>query len=202
MLEPDVNGAQGGTRLQHFRLLAAQIDPAPILDEIASLENPWDRSTGRQKKIQVQREARSIPIRGLRKSAIGNLERRDVHESRYTTTARLLPKTVRFLEEWALRLNGELSRAKLVCLPPGHRVHPHIDRGEYCAVRDRYHFVLQSQAGSWLKTADECVELQAGELWWFDNKLTHEAFNGGTGDRIHFIFDLKPISSEKARPHE
>lgn len=80
MLEPELTGARGAARLQHFRLLAAQIDPAPILDEIASLENPWDRSTGRQKKIQVQREARSIPIRGLRKSAIGNLERRDVHE--------------------------------------------------------------------------------------------------------------------------
>lgn len=196
------HSAPDGVRLRHFRLLASQIDPTPYLDEIASLENPWELTTGRQEKIQVQREAKSFPIRGLRKSAIGNRNRRDVHESRYTTKARLLPKTVSFLEEWAKRLNGELSRAKLVCLPPGHRVHPHIDRGEYYALRDRYHFVLKSQSGSWLKTADELVELRAGELWWFDNKLTHEAYNGGTGDRIHFIFDLLPKPLEKVQPDE
>jgi hypothetical protein len=33
--------------------------------------------------------------------------------------------------------------------------------------------------------------MRTGELWRFDNKALHEAFNGGAGDRIHFIFDLR-----------
>ncbi|EAP90254.1 hypothetical protein OA2633_08569 [Oceanicaulis sp. HTCC2633] len=97
-----------------------------------------------------------------------------------------------FLSAFAEEQGGELSRAKLVSLPPGHRVYPHIDRGEYYALRNRYHLVLQAGAGSWLKTADETVHMQEGELWWFDNKSIHEAFNGTDTDRIHFIFDLKP----------
>lgn len=183
------------TDLVNFELIKAYVDPTPFLNEIATIDDPWGINEGRQEKIKVQREARAIAIRGLRKSAIGTLERRDVHESRYTSTARLFPYTIAFLESFALEQHGELARAKIVSLPSGHRVYPHIDRGEYYAQRDRYHLVLQSQPGSWLKAGDEQLEMRTGELWRFDNKAVHEAFNGSDNDRIHFIFDLKPISA-------
>lgn len=179
--------------LVNFELIKPYVDPAPFLAEIARIDNPWHIATGRQDKIKVQREARAIAIRGLRKSAIAERERRDVHESRYTSTARLFPVTTAFLESFALEYGGELARAKLVCLPTGHRVYPHIDRGEYYALRDRFHLILQGQVGSWLKAGDEQLEMRTGELWRFDNKAVHEAYNGGTGDRIHFIFDLRPL---------
>lgn len=181
--------------LVNFELIKPCVDPAPFLAEIARLDNPWDIATGRQDKIKVQREARAIAIRGLRKSAIGNRERRDVHESRYTSTARLFPYTTAFLESFAREYGGDLARAKIVCLPAGHRVYPHIDRGEYYALRDRFHLILQGQEGSWLKAGDEQLEMQTGELWRFDNKAVHEAYNGGDGDRIHFIFDLRPFQA-------
>lgn len=184
--------------LRYFQLIKPQVDPAPFLAEIARLSDPWGIATGRQDKIKVQREARAIAIRGLRKSATGTLDRRDVHASRYTTTARLFPHATTFLEEFAHEYGGELARAKIVCLPAGHRVYPHIDRGEYYAARDRFHLVLQGQPGSWLKAGDEQLEMQTGELWRFDNKAVHEAFNGGAGDRIHFIFDLRPIARNAA----
>lgn len=181
------------TALVNFELIRPFVDPAPFLAEIARLDDPWGIATGRQDKIRVQREAKAIAIRGLRKSAIGDHERRDVHESRYTSTARLFPYTTAFLESFALEYGGELARAKIVCLPAGHRVYPHIDRGEYYAQRDRFHLILQGQQGSWLKAGDEQLEMRTGELWRFDNKAVHEAFNGGAGDRIHFIFDLRPL---------
>lgn len=187
--------APAGTALRYFQLIRPQVDPAPFLAEINRLDDPWDIATGRQDKIKVQREARAIAIRGLRKSAVGTLDRRDVHASRYTSTARLFPYTTAFLEQFAQDYGGELARAKIVCLPAGHRVYPHIDRGEYYAVRDRFHLVLQGQPGSWLKAGNEQLEMQTGELWRFDNKAVHEAFNGGTGDRIHFIFDLRPLAA-------
>ena len=34
--------------------------------------------------------------------------------------------------------------------------------------------------------------MREGELWWFDNRAVHEAFNDGDEDRIHLIFDLLP----------
>ena len=77
-------------------------------------------------------------------------------------------------------------------LPAGRRVYPHIDRGEYYKVRNRYHFVLRSADGSWLKAADEEVRMKEGEVWWFDNNQMHEAHNDGDQDRIHIIFDMLP----------
>ncbi len=178
--------------MQYFRCIKAAVDPQPFLDEITLVDGAWEGSTGRQDKIAVQREALSIPLRGLRKSAIGERKRRDVHESRWTTGSKLYPLARRFLKDFALEQDALLSRAKIVCLPAGRRVYSHIDRGAYYAVRDRYHLVLRSAKGSWLKAADEEVRMREGELWWFDNKQMHEAFNDGDQDRIHMIFDLLP----------
>jgi aspartyl/asparaginyl beta-hydroxylase (cupin superfamily) len=184
--------------MKHFKLIRAGVDPKPFLDEIASVEGAWDAVTGRQDKIAVQREAMAIPLRGLKKSAIGERKRRDVHESRWTSTSARYPVARAFLEETAGALDSLLSRAKVVCLPAGRRVYPHIDRGEYYRLRNRYHLVLRSTHGSWLKAADEEVRMGEGELWWFDNDQPHEAFNDGDEDRIHMIFDLLP----RARAHE
>ena len=178
--------------MQHFEKVKSFVDPAPFLAEIAAVDGVWDIATGRQDKIKVQREALSIPLRGLRKSAIQGRERRDVHESRWTTGAARFPLAGQFLIDIAQERDALLSRAKIVSLPAGKRVYPHIDRGEYYRFRDRYHFVLRSNNGSWLKAGDEEVRMQEGELWRFDNKQVHEAYNDGEEDRIHMIFDLLP----------
>ena len=178
--------------MRYFERIRGGIDPKPFLDEIASVAGAWDVSTGRQDKIAVQREARAIPLRGLKKSAIGERKRRDVHESRWTTTSQAYPVARAFLEEIAAALDSELSRAKIVCLPAGRRVYSHIDRGEYYRLRNRYHLVLKSTHGSWLKAGDEETRMGEGELWWFDNDQPHEAVNDGDEDRIHMIFDLLP----------
>ncbi len=182
--------------MKYFELIKAGIEPQPFLDEIASVDDAWAASTGRQDRIAVQREALAIPLRGLKKSAIGDKKRRDVHESRWTTTSKRYPLACALLERTADELDSLLSRAKIVCLPAGRQVYPHIDRGAYYRLRNRYHLVLRSAAGSWLKAGDEEVRMREGELWWFDNDQMHEAHNDGEQDRIHMIFDLLPRSRE------
>lgn len=178
--------------MRHFRRMKSGVNVAFLLEEIASVPNAWELNTGRQDKIKVQREAQAIPIRGLVKSKINGRKKRDVHESRWTTISKQFPRFRAFLEAFATEQNAELSRAKVIRLKPGRQVYPHIDRGEYYEVRDRYHLVLQSPAGSHLKSGDEEVRMQERELWWFDNHAMHEAHNDGDEDRIHFIFDLRP----------
>lgn len=177
----------------NFKLIRRAIDPAPFLAEIAAIDGIWELNTGRQEKVKVQQEALAIALRGVKKSAIGLRDRRDVHETRATTVSRHFPFTMAFLQNFALEQQGELGRAKIVSLPPGHRVYPHVDRGDYYTLRNRYHLALQTGPGCWLKAGEEQVEMQLGELWQFDNKAVHEAYNGSRGDRIHFIFDLKPL---------
>ena len=64
--------------------------------------------------------------------------------------------------------------------------------GEYYRLHERHHLVLRSSLGSWLRAGEEEVRMREGELWWFDNRAVHEAFNDGDEDRIHLIFDLLP----------
>jgi quercetin dioxygenase-like cupin family protein len=182
--------------LQNFRLIRQGRDPAPLLAELSRIEAIWGEQTGRQEAVPVQREALAVPLRGMVKSAQCGRLRRDVHESRWTTGSHRFPLFQEFLKQIASEEDGVLGRAKIVCLPPGRQVHPHTDRGEYYKVRNRYHYVLKSALGSWLKAGDEEIRMQEGELWWFDNKAVHGARNDGTEDRIHLIFDLLPRELE------
>ena len=179
--------------MQNFRLIEESVQISPLLREIDSVEGAWDLNQGRQSTIKVQREAKAIPIRGLRKSKIAGRKKWDVHESRFTTISQNFPVVRGQLEHWAAKLNGELSRAKVVKLEPGHRVYPHIDRGDYYRVRNRYHLVLRSDPGNYLRAGEEKIWMKPGELWWFDNKAEHEAENCSDTARIHFIFDLLPL---------
>ncbi|MEM9763390.1 MAG: aspartyl/asparaginyl beta-hydroxylase domain-containing protein [Pseudomonadota bacterium] len=180
--------------MKHFERLRLGIDPRPFLEEIEGVDGAWDSATGRQEKIAVQREALAIPLRGLRKSMINGRKRRDVHESRWTSGSERFPVARAVLEQIATEERAELGRAKIVCLKAGRRVYPHIDRGEYYRVRGRYHFVLRSSAGSWMRAGDEETRMQEGELWWFDNNAVHEAHNDGDQDRVHMIFDMLPLA--------
>lgn len=179
--------------MKYFRLERDNVDIEPILAELAQCPEAWTEQRGRQ-NIKVQREAMAIPIRGLRKSKIQGRKRRDVHESRYTTLSKRFPAVIQFIVQTAEQKKAKIARAKIVNLPPGRQVYPHVDRGDYYAVRDRYHLILDS-AGSYMRAGSEEVRMKTGELWWFDNKAEHEALNDSDQDRVHLIFDLEPIDN-------
>lgn len=193
--------------MKRFNRIRQNIPTAPFLKEISSVNCAWAQATRRQDKIPAQREALAIPQRGLRKSQIFGRKRCDVHESRWTSSSSVFPLARAFISDVAAELDAELGRAKIVCLPAGRKVYPHIDRGEYYRFRGRYHLILKSAAGSWMKAGDEELRMREGELWWFDNDQMHEAENDGDEDRIHIIFDLLPVemrekaaaSTERAR---
>lgn len=183
--------------MKHFRLIRSGVAVSPLLKALSSVDAAWDLQTGRQEKVRVQREALAVPIRGLRKSCLHGRARRDVQESRWTTGSARFPLIRHFLQSVAEDLDCGLGRAKLVALPAGRRVYPHIDRGRYYQLHDRYHLVLKSSLGSWLRAGDEEVRMQEGELWWFDNRQIHEAYNDGDEDRVHLIFDLLTPAGRK-----
>ncbi len=184
--------------MRYFSLIRDRIATEPFLDEIASVDDAWAAATGRQEKIRVQREAKAIPLRGLRKSCIRGRERRDVLESRWTTGSASFPHAREFISQIADELGWTPGRAKIVNLPPGAHVYPHIDRGEYYRLHARFHLVLRSNDRCFLRAGDELEALGEGELWWFDNKQVHEAWNNSAEKRIHLIFDLLPRTHAQA----
>lgn len=178
--------------MKHFRRIKTAIDPKPFLEEIAAAGGAWTDLKGRQDKTNVQRRALAIPLRVKRKPAAKGGKARGAQESRWTGGSKTYPLACRFLRDFAAEQNSLLGGAKIVCLPAGGRIYPDINHGEYSQPHNRYHFVLRSTQGFWLKADDEEVRMREGEVWWFDNKQIHDAANDGGQDRIHMIFDLLP----------
>jgi len=176
--------------VKYFKLIRSGIDVAPLLGEVRSQEEAWLIDTGRQDKIRVQRDTNTIFLSA-------SVHRPDLHinenqECRLTSVARSFPRALAFMTEFAEETNCHLSRAAIVRLKPKSQVLRHIDEGSYYFLRDRFHLVLQSPAGSVLMSGGEEVRMREGELWWFDNKQYHESFNESCDWRIHYIFDLLP----------
>lgn len=150
----------------------------------------WQTS---RSKILVQRETLSIPLR----SPSTRLVRHDDKFSFHTQLCRPhqfsqeFKITMSFLKQFAKRRNAILSRAMIVKLLPNKQVYPHIDRGEYYEIRDRYHLVLSSK-GSRMLSGEQEETFVTGDLFYFNNHVLHEAHNLSEEDRIHVIFDLLP----------
>lgn len=178
--------------MKHFKLVKSGIDVRPFRSEIEAVPEAWELSTGRKDNVTVQREAEAIPIRILARAPDDPRKNWDIQHSRWASVSKRFPVIRSFLAAFAAEQVAELSRARLVRLPPGARVYSHFDRGEYYRLRDRFHLIIQGSAGSYLQAGREKVSMKEGELWWFNNKKTHEAWNEGEEDRIHFIFDLLP----------
>jgi outer membrane protein assembly factor BamB/orotate phosphoribosyltransferase len=176
--------------MKYFKLVRSGVDVAPLLEEVRSQEQAWLLNTSRQDKIRVQRDTNTIFLSGP--VARPDLNVNENQESRLTTVSALFPRALAFMNGLAEEMNSQLSRATIVRLKPKSQVSRHIDVGSYYLIRDRFHLVLYSSAGSVLMSGGEQVRMREGELWWFDNKQYHEAYNESDEWRIHYIFDLLP----------
>lgn len=120
-------------------------------------------------------------------------------ESADSPTFSLFPEC-RKLIETAMTMTpagSVLGRCYIAKMVPGGNIYPHIDPGKYFEIHDRYHIVLKTNPGVSFSCGNndisddvETVRFEAGELWVFNNKVTHWASNKGETDRIHIIMDV------------
>lgn len=177
--------------MRFFKLIKSNVDVQPLLAEVYANEDAWLINTARQTTIKVQQNTNNIHLRkAVRRPDFLNSQ--DNQETITTPEAARFPKIMAFMEDLARERSGSLSRATIVRLKPQSAVYRHIDNGTYYFIRDRFHLVLYSTAGSVLISGDEEVRMQTGDLWWFDNKQHHEAHNSSQEWRIHLIFDILP----------
>jgi hypothetical protein len=173
-----------------FIRICDEVDIQEIKREIRGQPALWNVGTLRQQRIPVQRETANICLRSARRAETSPVSIDDIHESGNGRLARRFPATMQWLEAFARQRERQLGRALLAKLKPRGRVYSHIDHGEYYRIRDRFHLVIVSACGSRMICGAWTQLMREGELWWFDNKKPHEAFNPSDEDRIHLIFDL------------
>ena len=172
-----------------------------MLDELSRQDALWYRDTSRQEGVAIHSKTRAIILRSRMDTASADKEVREsfphnvIYVSHRQFAAEKFPIICRFVERYARGIGGLLGRVAIVNLLPGCAVEQHVDEGLYYKLRARYHLVLKSTSGSRMISGDEQVTMRSGELWWFNNRLPHEAFNESREDRIHVIFDvLSPAS--------
>jgi capsular polysaccharide biosynthesis protein len=177
---------------RYFNKMDYPVPLAVLRAEIMLNSGLWQANLSRQDNIKVQRETQTIFLRSGHKPVPMGISGNDIHPSRETNNAALYPNIMALLNDFATKVNGELSRATIVRLKPGGVVYPHIDEGDYYRYRDRYHIVIDSRDGSEMVSGNEKLTWREGEVWWFDNKAMHDAANPSDEYRVHIIFDILP----------
>jgi 7-cyano-7-deazaguanine synthase in queuosine biosynthesis len=177
---------------QNAKLIDTPLPFEAIRREIEQNHKLWEIETNdRRIRYPMQREAEAILLRWT-EGVPADVWENDVHPSFEKPAAKHFPLLLEWLYRFAEERGGELGRVSIARLPPGKRVHPHRDGGNYYKYRDRYHIVVNSPSGSLMTCGGETMRWREGELWWFDNKLEHAAVNDSSDNRDHIIFDLLP----------
>lgn len=116
----------------------------------------------------------------------------DQHENYDQPIFKLLPEARPLIFALMSAVNGErLGRCMINKLKVGGRIYPHADTPVHAEYWDRFHVVLQSSAGSNFRCGEEIVNMQTGDVWWFNNKIEHEVINNSSDDRIHLVIDIR-----------
>lgn len=103
-----------------------------------------------------------------------------------------LPQVKPLLFDLMRRVEGEqLGRVLITKLAPGKQITPHEDAGAPATFYERYHCTLQNNPGSIFNCGDETVSMKSGEIWWFNNELTHSVLNNSRDDRLTLIADIR-----------
>lgn len=87
------------------------------------------------------------------------------------------------------KFGENLSRINIQKIKPESCYDIHIDQGEYFLGVDRYSLALNQEY--FFKVANQTVKINAGDLFWFNNKKPHGAFNESTNERIAVIIDVQ-----------
>ena len=81
-------------------------------------------------------------------------------------------------------------KAMLARLAAGRGIDPHVDGGGMDALVHKIHVPLQTNPLATLTAAGATAHLESGYAYEVNNLAPHGAFNGGSQDRIHFIFEV------------
>lgn len=188
--------------MMNFQLLPG-IDPTKLLMKIKQNPDLWKEDTFLRDYPQGPfGEIESIMLRFPEKRVFEQeeelekykqgLSQFDQHESIDYPAYSVLTEARPLVMGLMAYVQGErLGRVMINKIAPGGRIYPHADTPEHTDYYTRFHIVLQSGAGCFIRAGEEHLEMRAGQVFWFNNKLDHEVVNNSDVDRISMVIDIK-----------
>jgi hypothetical protein len=82
----------------------------------------------------------------------------------------------------------EIGRVMVVRLKAGGSIKFHRDEGKYARWYSRFHLPLLTNSQCLFQCGNEVVNMEVGDLWWFNHQVGHSVLNKGPA-RIHLIID-------------
>jgi quercetin dioxygenase-like cupin family protein len=177
--------------MKNFQKISDNNDVVSLLIQLKSNPQLWNQNTLRTDHPDTpHKEVSDIWLR------FDDLDHpdgvMDNHESVNYPAFWILSQAKQIAFNLMARVQGErLGRVLITKLPMGASIKPHVDGGSHAQYYDRFHVVLQSQAGVLFRAGDERAIMRTGEVWWFDNGQEHEVINNSADDRIHMIVDIR-----------
>jgi len=175
---------------RRFKVVGTGLQVRPLLDAVRRMPGLWKLDTWRQ-------EYRGSPHHGT--EAIMLRMPREIRPDAMLTglsahdwpAYHVLPEA-RSLVTWLVNATAakRVGRIMLVKLKPHERIEQHVDEGNYATHHARCHIALSSEEGNAFSCGGEVIRMQAGEAWWFNQKLPHWVVNNTDAPRIHLIVDL------------
>jgi quercetin dioxygenase-like cupin family protein len=178
-----------------------KIDVTPFKKILSEGQFDWDEFDVRQKKYDVHKETKSIPliydeINTERKEAWqeiknGNMVIQEKMKTKYYDAFKKeLYKIESHLKE-IIEEEGFIFRAMLVNLPKGKTIPSHYDKGVALTVPRRIHIPIITNKDCLFTVGDITKNMKEGEIWEIDNAgKKHSVENNGKEDRIHLIIDF------------
>ena len=175
--------------MKNFRLIKSGADLDAIRTELEA-SNLWVDMGARPNKPKTHANTARIQLRTNRH--ISGKSYHDIHETVDLPPWNILAATRQFVLEFLSQVGGELGHVRVTNLNDSAVIPAHIDIGEYCSIRDRYHLVINSEHGTLFSAGNEVVTMSENDLWWFDNKQIHSVTNLSCTPRTHLVFDILP----------
>jgi Aspartyl/Asparaginyl beta-hydroxylase len=184
--------------VSHFTKIADGFDVAPVLAQLDTRPDLWNRNPERRTGLSPHRETDDMWIRYRDPANLhGPEDFRGPHESVWYPAWHALPALHPIVERMVdiikpTRIGGFL----MTRIPPGGQVYPHHDRGTWHA--ERYEskiwmpLLANDRCINWVE--DEAMIWKPGEAWQHDNLKVHAVQNFGETERICLIlcFTTRP----------
>lgn len=175
--------------MANIKFIKRGINVSKILEQLKKYPRDWDAQRNAEGAMSLLDQGFPEVQAGVLQLIIGVVSSKD----EYVGDSEVSTKTQAFdhhshITSFLKRHFKKFDRCGFLSLPIGGEVGQHIDIGKYYQTRDRYHLAIQ---GSYDYTVGgETVRINAGDLIWFNNKLSHGTKNIEDCVRITFVFDV------------
>jgi quercetin dioxygenase-like cupin family protein len=145
----------------------------------------WNEFQFRQKKYDVHKETKTIPILFDPKFGL------EAKQTKYYNLFKTQIDNINTHLKEIIEEEGDIFRAILVILPKGKDIATHKDKGESLAIPRRIHIPIITNKDCFFTVGETTKNMKEGEIWEIDNSgQNHSVSNKGETDRIHLIVDF------------